>query len=289
MKNIRREITPINEHDFYVLQNHFNAQFDYPIHYHPEYELNLVFNTKGKRVIGDSYEKYADLDMVLVGSNTLHAWTGENFNTNARVITIQFAADFLSRQTLSRNVMSPIKKLLANAQQGVTFEGNDIEILKGKVIELTTEQGFNGVLKFLSLLYDMSMCAYKLILPHASTIKASDVITNNRILKVCNYLQLNFKRKITIDEVANLINMSPSAFSHFFKKRTYRSFTNYLIDLRISNACKILIETDESIVNICYDNGFSNLSNFNKLFKNRKDITPKEFRKIRQEVQMNKI
>ena len=289
MNKIRREITPISEHDFYVLHNHYNAQFDYPIHYHPEYELNLVFNTKGKRVIGDSIEEYTDLDMVLVGSNTLHAWTSEHMNHNARVITIQFATDFLSRQTLSRNVMGSIKKLLINAQQGVTFDGKDIQELKEKVLNLTTAKGFDGVLKFLSLLHDMSLCNYNLILPHASTIKASDTVNNNRILEVCNYIQQNFRKKITIDEVAELINMSPSAFSHFFKKRTYRSFTDYLIDLRISSVCNMLIETDESIVNICYENGFNNLANFNKLFKNRKDITPKEFRKIRQEVQLNKI
>ncbi|MFA6402553.1 MAG: AraC family transcriptional regulator [Salinivirgaceae bacterium] len=289
MKHIRREITPISEQDFYVLQNHFNAQFDYPIHYHPEYELNLVFNTKGKRIIGDSIKNYEDFDLVLVGSNIMHAWTSDFLNNDARVVTIQFAKDFLSKQTLSRNVMSSIKTLLAKSQQGVVFNDPDKSLFKNKILKLADIEGFNGVLEFLSLLNDMSIATYSLILPHTSTLNDSETIYNNRILEVCYFIQKNFKNKIVVNDVAELINMTPSAFSHFFKKRTYRSFTDYVIDLRISNACHMLIETDESIANISDNNGFNNLSNFNKLFKSRKNMTPKDFRKIIHQVEMNKI
>jgi AraC-like DNA-binding protein len=272
-----------------VLQNHFNAQFDYPIHYHPEYELNLVFNTKGKRIIGDSIKNYEDFDLVLVGSNIMHAWTSDFLNNDARVVTIQFAKDFLSKQTLSRNVMSSIKTLLAKSQPGVVFNDPDKSLFKNKILKLADIEGFNGVLEFLSLLNDMSIATYSLILPHTSTLNDSETIYNNRILEVCYFIQKNFKNKIVVNDVAELINMTPSAFSHFFKKRTYRSFTDYVIDLRISNACHMLIETDESIANISDNNGFNNLSNFNKLFKSRKNMTPKDFRKIIHQVEMNKI
>ena len=289
MKYVRREITPISNQDFYVLQNHFNAQFDYPLHYHPEFEINLVFNTSGKRLIGDAIENYGDTDLVLVGSNTLHAWTNDNSTSDARVITIQFATDFLNKQTLTRNVMQPIKTLLEKSHQGVLFTGNNLKLLKERILELAELNGFQGVLGFLSLLDEMANSSYQLILPIAPSLKSIDQSNNSRILEACYYIQNNYRKKIIINDVAQLVNMSPSTFSHFFKKRTYRSFTDYLIDLRISNACRLLIETDMSIANISEEIGFNNLSNFNKVFKKRKQKTPKEYRKIRLEVQMQVI
>lgn len=283
MKHIEREITPINRSQFYLLQNHYKALFDYPIHYHPEYEINLVFNTFGKRVIGDSIETYKTTDLVLVGSNTLHAWTSESKDNNARVITIQFARDFLEKRTLEFDVLEPIKKILEDSQFGVVFRGTQLTSLKRRILNLTTVTGFDGFLDFLSLLYEMAISPYELLLSSPVLNNPDEVKNHSRILEVCDYIKKNYKKKISIEEVASLIHMSPSAFSHFFKKRTYKSFTDYLIDMRISNACRLLIESDLSIAQISETNGFNNVSNFNKLFKMRKNLTPKDFRKIRLE------
>jgi AraC-like DNA-binding protein len=281
MKRVEREITPINRAQFYLLQNHYNALFDYPIHYHPEYEINLVFNTFGKRIIGDTIESYKGNDLVLVGSNTLHAWTSESAGNNARVITIQFARDFLDRRTLEFDVLQPLKKLLEESQFGVVFRGKELAVLKHKILLLTKATGFNGFLDFLSLLYDMASSSYELLLSSPIMNKPDEVQNHSRILEACDFIKKNYRKKICIEDVAGLIHMSPSAFSHFFKKRTYRSFTDYLIDMRISNACKLLLETDLSIAHISEVNGFNNVSNFNKLFKMKKNMTPKDFRKIR--------
>ena len=281
MKHVEREITPINRSQFYLIQNHYNALFDYPIHYHPEYELNLVFNTYGKRIIGDSVEEYKGTDLVLVGSNTLHAWTSESGHNNARVITIQFARDFLERKTLALDVLEPVKKLLDNSQYGVVFRGKALSILKQKILNLTKVKGFDGFIDFLRLLNYMAVSSYELLLSSPVLNNPDEVKNHSRILEACNYIKSNYRKKIRIEDVADLIHMSPSAFSHFFKKRTYRSFTDYLIDMRISNACRLLLESDLSIAQISEINGFNNVSNFNKLFKIRKNMTPKEFRKIR--------
>jgi AraC-like DNA-binding protein len=283
MKRIEREITPIISSEFFLLQNHYNALFDYPIHYHPEYEINLVFNTFGQRIIGDSVKLYKETDLVLVGSNTLHAWTSESLDNNARVITIQFARDFLEKRTLEYDVMQPIKKLLENSQYGIVYDGEHSNILKEKILNLTKTCGFDGFLNFLSLLYDMANSPYEFLLSSPVINNPDEVHNQSRILQACDFIQKNYKKKISIVEVADIINMSPSAFSHFFKKRTYRSFTDYLIDMRIGNACKLLLQTDLSIAQISDINGFNNASNFNKLFKMRKTMTPKEFRKLRQE------
>ncbi len=283
MKRVEREITPINRGQFYLLQNHYNALFDYPIHYHPEYEINLVFNTFGKRIIGDTIESFKGTDLALVGSNTLHAWTSKSTDNNARVITIQFARDFLDRRTLEFEVLQPVKKLLEDSQFGVVFRGKDLAVLKRKILSLTKATGFNGFLDFLSLLHDMARSSYDLLLSTPVQNSSDEVQNHSRILEVCDFIRKNYKKKICIEEVAALIHMSPSAFSHFFKKRTYRSFTDYVIDMRISNACKLLLETDQSIAHISEANGFNNVSNFNKLFKIRKGMTPKDFRKVRLE------
>jgi len=281
MKHIEREITPISSFEFYLLQNHYHALFDYPIHYHPEYEINLVFDTFGQRIIGDSAMPYKDIDLVLVGSNTLHAWTSESKDNNARVITIQFSRDFLDRKLLEYEVIQPIKSLLEDSKYGVVFEGKQLLMLKRKILGLSKSRGFKGFLEFFSLLHEMAISPHKFLLSSPLLSTPGEVHNHSRILEACNYIQKNFKKKISIEDVANQINMSSSSFSHFFKKRTYRSFTDYLIDMRISNACKLLLETDLSIMQISEDNGFNNVSNFNKLFKIRKGMTPKEFRKIR--------
>jgi AraC-like DNA-binding protein len=281
MKHIEREITPINSHDFYFIQNHFHAEFDYPIHYHPEYEINLVFNTFGERIIGDSIKPYKDLDLVLVGSNTLHAWTSECHHNNARVITIQFARDFLEKRTLDYEVMQPIKRLLENSQYGIVYNGDQLKLLKRKIINLNNVSGFTGFINFLNLLHEMATLHYEFLISTPASENPDEVHNHSRILKACDFIQKNYKKKISVEEVASLINMAPSAFSHFFKKRTYRSFTDYVIDLRISNVCRLLLDTDLSISQISEINGFNNVSNFNKIFKLRKNLTPKDFRKIR--------
>jgi AraC-like DNA-binding protein len=282
MKHIEREITPINCHDFYFLQNHFHAQFDYPIHYHPEYEINLVFNTYGQRIIGDSVKPYKDIDLVLVGSNTLHAWTSESQHNNARVVTIQFAKNFLERQTLDYEAMQPIKKLLEDSQYGIAYKGDQLILLKRKILNLTKVNGFTGFLNFLNLLHEMAILPHELLLSSPAVNNPDEVHNHSRILEACDFIKKNYKKKISIEEVASKINMAPSAFSHFFKKRTYRSFTDYVIDMRISNVCRLLLDTDLSIAQISEINGFNNVSNFNKIFKLRKNITPKDFRKVRQ-------
>lgn len=276
MKRIIREITPISENDFFVVLNHLDAKFDFPVHYHPEYEINLVLNSGGKRIIGDSIKEYNDPDMALIGPNTPHAWTGPE--KGAQVITIQFQEDFLSDKSLSRKLLHPIKDMLERSKMGIQFSKEVTSSMVPRVKELTQVKGFDSLLNFLSLLYDLSISRNQTALSSPNYIDNYDTSKSKRIAKVNNYLCENLHNPITIEEVANLVNMSPSAFSHFFKKRTQRTFSNYLSDLRIGNAATLLIETDKNISEICYDSGFNNLSNFNRVFKNQKGCTPKEFR-----------
>jgi len=278
MSRIVREITPIAEDDFFIIMNHFNAKFDFPIHYHPEFELNIVLNSQGKRIIGDSIMDYGDNDMVLIGPNTPHAWTGDEENKDAHVITIQFQNDFLDEKTLNRKLVLPIRDLLVKARRGVWFPPEVTSTVYERVNSLCENQGFDSLLGFLSILYDLSISRDYKILATQSYVGHFDFSRSRRIAIANEYIQKNIHQNIKIKDVAELVNMSETAFSHFFKKRTQRPFTDYVTDLRVGFSARLLIETEKTISEICYESGFNNLSNFNRTFRKKKGCTPTEFR-----------
>lgn len=276
MTRIVREITPLSEHDFFIVLDHQNAKFDFPIHYHPEYELNLVLHSEGKRIIGDSIKKYESADLVLIGPNTPHAWSGST--DDARVITIQFQTNILSEQTLNRKASLPIKDLLEKSKMGILFSEETTHNITDRILKLSDVTGFDSFLDFLSILYDLSISRNQMTLSSPSYVEQFDTSKSRRIKMVNQFLIENLHNQIRINEVAEMVNMSPSAFSHFFKKRTQRAFSDYLLDIRIGHAAKILIETEKNISEICFESGFNNISNFNRSFKKLKGCTPREFR-----------
>lgn len=275
-ERIIREITPLSEDDFFIVLNHFNAKFDFPVHYHPEYELNLVLHSKGKRIIGDSIEAYGHPDLVLIGPNTPHAWTGKE--PNVQVVTIQFLPDFLSEKAFSRKLTLPIKELLERSKMGVVFSNETTNKFFDRIMMLTETRRFESLLQFLSILNDLATSPGQRSLSSLSYVGQFDTSKSRRIKIVNQYLYDNLINQIKINDVAALVNMTPSAFSHFFKKRTQRSFSDYLSDLRIGNAARLLIESEKTVSEICFESGFNNISNFNRAFKEKKGCTPTEFR-----------
>ncbi|MFC2129465.1 AraC family transcriptional regulator [Bacteroidota bacterium] len=277
MTRFVREVTPLSDHDFFVVLNHYKAKFDYPVHYHPEYEINLVQKTGGKRIIGDSIESFEDGDLVLLGPNTPHAWRGEE-NGKAHVITIQFHADFLGEKALRRNLMTPISEMLARSRRGILFTGDAVKSIQDRINAFSDYQGFESLINFISLLYDMSILKGQKQLASPSYFGHIDTAKSRRIEKVTSYMQDHLQDNIRIKDIADMVSMSETAFSHFFKKRTRRSFTDFLLDLRTGRASKLLLETEMSISEICYESGFNNISHFNRTFKKKRGNTPSEFR-----------
>jgi AraC-like DNA-binding protein len=273
---IIREITPLTNEDFFVVLNNKNAMFDFPVHYHPEYELNLVLNSSGTRVVGDSKKEFSSPDLVLIGPNTPHAW--KSSDEDAHVITIQFNIDYLEHSLLSKKLMTPLKVLLENARMGISFSKGLTQDTVDRIFSLTETRGVDSFFEFLSLIYDLSTSRNQARLSSISYVEQFDTSKSRRIKEVNKYLHENLQNTIKIEDVAKLVNMSPSAFSHFFKKRTQRSFTEYLTELRIGYAAKQLIESDKNISEICFESGFNNISNFNRTFKAQKGCTPSNFR-----------
>jgi AraC-like DNA-binding protein len=277
MYDIQQEIVPITQDDLFIILNHTNAKFDYPIHCHPEYEINLVMNTSGTRVVGDYEEEFDGLDIVMTGPYVPHVWRSEPEVNH--VITIQFSRDILNFEMMSKRLFLPIRQMLMDSVRGLHFYGPDAERIKDEILELTRMQGFATATKFLNILNFMASATRNILVDHRYE---SESLVNSsksrRISKACRFIEENISQKITLADVASLVNMSESAFSHFFKKKTGISFITYVNNLRVAKACDLLASTSLSASEICYDCGFNNKSNFIRIFAKRKNMTPIEYR-----------
>ncbi|MCO6462230.1 MAG: helix-turn-helix domain-containing protein [Saprospiraceae bacterium] len=286
--NILREITPVGKDDVYVILDSFSNGFDYPIHCHPEYEITLILGVSGVRLVGDHTEQFDDHDLVLLGPYLYHKWTGDEYDNGIlkkyRVVTIQFSMDLFEGPIFQKQQFHRIKKMLDNSIRGIRFEGDDFLQAMKKITRLTNERGFINILEFFELLEFLSNAKQYRYLASEGFTPETLKWDSKRIQHAYHYIIKNFaKPKLKLATVANLINMSESAFSHFFKKYTNKNFTEFLTDVRIGHACKSLLSTDETISQIAYKSGFNNIANFNRLFKKYKDCTPFEYRQLRRD------
>ena len=277
MAEIQQEICPIATDDLFIILDHINAKFEYPIHCHPEYEINVVMNIDGKRVVGDSEETFSKLDFVMIGPYIPHVWKSEEEDN--RVVTIQFSSELLNFHIMNKRLFTPIKKLLIDSRQGLQFYGPDAERIKDEILELTRIQGFQTATMFLNILNSLAQAPRRKLV--SNMYESENLIhqsKSRRISKVCRHIEENISHKVTLSDAAKVVNMSDSAFSHFFKKQTGISFITYVNNLRVAKACDLLANTNLSASEICYDCGFNNKSNFIRLFSKRKNMTPIEYR-----------
>lgn len=286
--NIYREITPLKEPDVCVVLDSFNNGFDYPIHNHPEFELNLIAGISGTRIVGDNTELYSDFDLVLLGPYLYHKWDGDEAMQRAgqpyRVITIQFSIGLFDGPLFQKERFYKIRKLLHDAARGIKFHGKTFETAMQKMIALTEDKGFASIIDFMQLLDLLSQSTEATFLASEGFSPQALQSDSNRIQVVYSYILKNFAdHLIKLGDVAALANMSSSAFSHFFQKCTTKSFTQFLLDVRIGHACKLLLSTDQTINQICYASGFNNVANFNRLFKKYRSCTPVEYRRRHKE------
>jgi AraC-like DNA-binding protein len=278
----------LKEPDVFVVLDSFKNGFDYPIHNHPEFELNLVAGMSGTRIVGDSIERYQDYDLVLLGPYLYHKWDGDQALQDSgqpyRVITIQFGMDLFTGHLFQKERFYKIRKLLQESARGIKFQGKTFEEAMKSMVSLTEDKGFASIICFLELLDLLSRSTEATHLVSEGFTPQALKSESSRIQLVYSYILKNFTdQNIKIGDVAALVNMSTSAFSHFFQKYTFKSFTQFLVDVRLGHACKLLLSTDETINQICYRSGFNNVANFNRLFKKYRTCTPVEYRKRHKE------
>lgn len=288
MPKVFNEVTPLTEQDSFYMFDHLKENYDYPLHKHPELELTFMENCTGvHRVVGDSIEVCRQFDLALIGSNLEHAWEQQPGQTlidvanghKVREYVVQFPPDLLGEQFLSKSQMTSLRQLLDNSKRGIAFDLPVIMRIYNKLEELSTEEpGFPRVLKLMEILYQLSTEKeyHLLATPAFAAVKTAP--DSRRINKVEDYINDHFKEEIRLTTLANLAGMTPTAFSRFFKIRTGRTLSDYIIDVRLGFAARQLVDTTTSVIEICYQSGFNNVSNFNRIFKKRKGRSPSDFR-----------
>jgi AraC-like DNA-binding protein/quercetin dioxygenase-like cupin family protein len=249
--------------------------FEFKWHYHPEYELTYILKGNGYRVVGNSHEQFSEGDLVLLGSNLPHTWCGKlDDSAPSEALVIQFSKDFIE-PFLKLNESRSIEKLLELSHRGICCQTN--QLLVNQIYTLTNTSGLDSVLSLLSILDQLS----KGISRPLTTENYHGIITKqfeSRVNKVCTHLQQHFHEAITLKQVSDLVFMSESNFCKFFKKATNTTFSDYLNDLRINEACHLLLSSEENISKIAHDCGFESLSYFNRVFLKKKQLTPSGFR-----------
>jgi AraC-like DNA-binding protein len=280
-EEILKELIPLTQSDCFTVFSRLKQNFDFPLHYHDELELNMIVNAKGaQRVIGDHISEIGEIELVLVGSNLQHAWFSHKCKSKEiREVTIQFHKDLLDERILKRNQLSFIRRMFEQSARGISFSQETATALIDRIVTLNQKHGFDGVLELLSILHDLSVSRNMQLLSDASFNNIKNFSYNSRrVEKTMVYLNANFDKPITLSDVAKVANMTQTAFSRFFKTRTGSNFIDSLNDIRLGHASRMLIETTETVSEIAYNCGYNNIANFNRLFKKKKNCTPKEFR-----------
>jgi len=284
MSQVLHEITPLSEKDcFYVVERH-KSEFLFPIHSHTEFELNFIENGAGvRRIVGDSVEEIGNYELTLVAGERLeHAWEQGNCRSaDVREITIQFSRTLFPEELLARKQFRTIREMFLKAANGLTFSLKAIMKVYNLLDVLASEpDGFEQYQRLLQILYTLSNDEGARVLASSSFANMEHNVESRRVRKVQEYINAHYSEEIRLEDCAAMVGMSPSAFSRFFKQHTGRTLMDYIIDIRLGNAARLLVDTSEGISEISYACGFNNLSNFNRAFKARRGYTPRDFRTL---------
>ena len=280
---VLREIAPLGDNDFMYVAYRHKKEFDYPIHQHDIFELNFVAGASGcRRVVGDSSEVIGDLDLVLITSPDLeHVWEQHECKSDGiHEVTVQFLLDFDSPTSPFRtNPYKSIYRMLTRAKRGLAFPAEAILMVYHRIVRLSAiEEGFLAVQELFSILYELSKFDDARELATSSFAKVVVESESKRILKVKNFIGEHYKEEMSLEQLADLVGMAPTAFSRYFKLRTGKNLSEYIVDIRLGHAARRLVDTTDSVSEICWTTGFNTLSNFNRLFRKRKGCSPTEFR-----------
>jgi AraC-like DNA-binding protein len=258
--------------------------FTYPWHFHSEFEIVYVLKSSGKRFVADSIEPFSEGDLTLMGSNLPHFWKSEDINSptneNLRVnaIVVQFHKDFFRDEINTYPEFHRISELLKKASRGVHFPSPGNEKIGKMMKRLLKLNGLDRMLYFIKLMDTMARTVNCRTLASTAYQLEEHKELNSRLDKIMHFINTNYQRKITQEEIAARIGMSTVAFCRYFKEKTGKGFIFFINEMRVGYACKLLIENHLSVTQICFECGFSNLSNFNRTFKRLTSYTPGEYR-----------
>lgn len=277
------EIPPVKEGESFAIFERHKSSFNFPIHIHSLYELNYIEGARGaRRIVGDHSAEIDDLELVLItGRNLEHAWVNHNCTSqDIYEITIQMNGDLFEGGLFAKKQFRLINRMMARAAYGLSFSRDTIIAVKPLLQELLhSDDKFNSMLIFLRMLQLLASDERAEELSHEMFSEGAQVYDSRRVKLVMEYLHQHYAERITLADVARLVNMSTSSFSRFIKIRTGSNFIDCLNEIRVSAVARLLVdEPTNSIADIAYKCGFNNISNFNRIFKRLRGFTPQQFR-----------
>jgi AraC-like DNA-binding protein len=260
--------------------------FDPNWHFHPHYQLFTVIKGTGTRFIGDDIRHFEEGDTVFLGPNMPHLWRSdrEYFEKDSQLMTegivVYFKEDFLGNDFFEKPEMFDIKSFLKNSERGLDLTGTMGEEMVRDLNELLGLTGFEGISKLLNILHKLSVTNDYQYISSTNYTNTHKISETERMRIVHEYVLKHFKENINLSTVASLSNMTEAAFCRYFKSRTNKTFSDFVKEIRIGNACKMLQDENKSISQTCYESGYNTVSNFNNQFKSLKGISPKQYQKL---------
>jgi AraC-like DNA-binding protein len=279
MKAQYKPIVPLESNSFKA-EHQVREKFDSPWHYHSEYELTLILSSNGVRYVGNHFNDFCEHDLVLLGPDLPHCWTtlGPQ-NVTASAIVIQWREDFLGKDWINCKEFEIFKNLFKLSQKGVRFEESVAHKLKDKFIKLVDLPPLNKLTSLLEILQELAYTTHFHTLCDQNFKYKLNHIDDERLKTVFQFVDNHYSKKVTLKELSAMVCMTEESFSRFFSKVMKKPFFFFLNEYRTNMACKLLLETDKSVTDICYEVGYESFPFFHRQFKKFKNCTPQKFRK----------
>ena len=281
---LEKSIESLNQ-SFLVKKLH-EPFFDPNWHFHPHYQLFTVIKGTGTRFIGDDIRHFEEGDTVFLGPNMPHLWRSDRnyFEKESLLktegIVVYFKEDFLGNDFFEKPEMFDIKSFLKNSERGLDLTGTLGVEMVSDLKELLGLTGFEGISKLLNILHKLSVTNDYQYISSSNYTNTHKISETERMRIVHEYVLKHFKENINLSTVASLSNMTEAAFCRYFKSRTNKTFSDFVKEIRIGNACKILQDENKSISQTCYESGYNTVSNFNNQFKSLKGVSPLQYQKL---------
>ncbi|MBL7737510.1 MAG: AraC family transcriptional regulator [Chitinophagaceae bacterium] len=279
MKARYKPISTVESNLFKATMQENNKEFDYPWHYHPEFELTYILSSHGVRYVGNSIENFFNNDLVLLGSNLPHCWINSaDQHQPASAIVIYLKEDALDKTWMQSCEFESIRKLLVLSQKGIKFDHAVALRIKDRLFDMLNQPPLKKLVFLLEILQDLAETNQYHFLCEQGFSYDLNYTHNERLNIVYKYIQHSYHKKISLSDIAAEVNMSEEYFSRFFSKIMKKSFFEFLNEYKINRACKLLIETDKQVSEVCYASGFESIPFFYRQFKKFKNCQPKTYR-----------
>ena len=257
-------------------------------HYHQEFELSFITEGSGSRIVGDSVEEFHPGDLIFIGPRIPHVWFSEapvlnqHSGRTLESVYLLFNQAILPEGLTSLPELKYVNRAIQLSERGIRITGDTLNQVSRIMLQLPYLNSMKRLMFFYEIMDIIGESQSFTFLASADYIKTRFESTNNRVKNIHEFLMLNYREEINLEEIADIIHMAPASACRFFKSSTGLTIFEYLNKIKIDYSCKLLLNTDLNIVDISYDCGFNNLSHFNKQFRKFLGKTPSQFRRLRE-------